>query len=135
MSDRTVTRSIESDVAPGVILSILMDPQMLPKWAPAFADMAEKDEKIGWRVTKDGRVFTLEIVVSRQSGTVDYLREIAPGKKGGAYVRVLPRPNGGSVVVMTLPVPQSTEIERVNALLSQELETLVRLGESNVGSI
>ena len=41
--------------------------------------------------------------MKQDAGTVDYLREIAPGREGGAYIRVIPRPGGGSVVVMTVP--------------------------------
>ena len=132
MSDRTVTRSVETDVEPDLILNILRDPRSIPKWVPVFADTVETDGPSGWRVIKDGRVFSLEIVVEQASRTVDYLRETAPGKKGGAYIRVLPRPNGGSVVVMTLPIPPDTEAASVTTILSQELETLVKLSKSRL---
>lgn len=56
------------------------------------------------------------------SRTVDYLREAAPGKQGGAYLRVLQRPNGGSVVVMTLPILMGSDAEKAAAILDQELQ-------------
>jgi hypothetical protein len=71
----------------------------------AFADTIEADGQNEWRLGKDGSFFRLQVVVAHSSGTVDYLREVAPGKGGGAYIRVLQGPRGGSVVVMTLPVP------------------------------
>jgi hypothetical protein len=92
MSDRTVTRSIEADVEPDVIVDVLSDAKLIPQWAPVFADAIKADGHDGWHVTKNGNMFLLQVAVSRSSRTVDYLREIAPGKRGGAYIRVLQRP-------------------------------------------
>jgi transposase InsO family protein len=130
MADRTVTRAIETDVEADVILAILKDPRLIPRWAPAFADTVEVDTKNGWRVVKDDAAFSLELVISPSSRTVDYLREIAPGKRGGAYIRVLQRPGGGSVVVMTLPVAGGANVEAVTNVLTQELKRLVALSET-----
>ena|ERR1700685_1071105 len=102
MSVRTVTQSIETPVSPDAMLEILADPGNLPKWAPGFADSVERDDQDGWRVTKGGNVFSLQVAIAQSSRTVDYLREVAPGRQGGAFLRVLPRPQGGSVIVMTL---------------------------------
>jgi len=124
---RTVTGSIESGAEPGDLLSLLADASRIPEWAPAFADRVERDDQNGWKVAKDGSVFSLHVGVERAVRTVDYLREVAPGKKGGAYLRVLPRPGGGSVVVMTLPVGAGQTAEGVTAVLNQELASLVRL--------
>jgi hypothetical protein len=129
MADRTVTRAIETDVEADVILAILKDPRHIPQWAPAFADAVEVDTKNGWRVVRDDAAFSLELVISSSSRTVDYLREIAPGKRGGAYIRVLQRPGGGSVVVMTLPVAGGANVEAVTSVLTQELKQLVALSE------
>ena len=38
MPDRTVTRAIEDDLEPDAILAVLMEPKLLPRWAPGFAD-------------------------------------------------------------------------------------------------
>jgi len=133
MTARTVTRSAETDVEPDAILEILMDPRHLPEWAPAFADTIEAHAQNEWRVTKDGSVFSLQVAVAQSSRTVDYLREVAPGKKGGAYIRVLQRPSGGSVVVMTLPVPADGNSEPVAAILDRELRELFILSEARTG--
>jgi len=130
VTTRTVTQGAETDAQPDAMLAILMDPRHIPQWAPAFADAVEADGQDGWRVRKDGSAFPFKVVAAQSSRTVDYLREIASGKQGGAYLRVLPRPGGGSVVVMTLPVPAGVNAETVSEILSQELKALIDLGES-----
>lgn len=84
-------------------MALLTQPNRIPDWAPAFADVVTGDGRSGWRATatKDGRDFSLEVVTNRDACTVDYVREVSPGKKGGAYIRAVPRPGGG--VVMTCP--------------------------------
>jgi len=101
--NRTETQSIESDAEPTAVVTLLADPTRIPDWAPAFADAVTRDDQSGWLATKSGQGFTVRVVQQRDAGTVDYLREIAPGREGGAFLRVVPRPGGGSVVVMTLP--------------------------------
>jgi hypothetical protein len=127
MPARTVTRSVETDREPDAIFEVLMDPRQIPRWAPLFADAIEGDARGGWRARKDGSVFNLKVVIAQPSRTVDYLREVAPGKVGGAHLRVLERPGGGSVVVMTLPVRAGVDAETVDRILSEELGNLVSL--------
>ncbi len=128
MSSRTVTRSIESDLEPEAILSVLNDPARLPEWAPAFADKVEHNPQSGWRVTKGGESFSVQVNVSTVAGTVDFLREMTGGKRGGAYARVFPRPMGGSVVVFTVPIAPGSDPQQVAGTLEQELTALVGLG-------
>lgn len=127
MSVRTVTESIESDADPDAALGVLADAGRIPEWAPGFADSAERSGPTSWKMSKGGALFAMEVVVGREVRTVDYLREIAPGRKAGAYIRVLPRPGGGSVIVMTLPVPQDRTAQDVTAVLRKELQSLVKL--------
>ena len=121
---RTETQSIESDAEP---LAVLADPTRIPDWAPAFADTVVVDDQSGWLATKDGRDFTVRVVTQRDSGTVDYLREVAPGREGGAFIRVVPRPGDGSVVVMTLPLAPGAEQATITATLRDELTALMNL--------
>jgi hypothetical protein len=130
MNPRSVTQSIEADVEPGTLFQLLADPRYLPDWAPNFADEVTGDEVGGWRVTKNGEVFSIRVVIATAARTVDYLREIAPGREGGAYTRVVPRLGGGSVIVMTLPVPPAGDLENVSAVLQGELAALVQLSTS-----
>lgn len=123
----TVSSSIETDASPESVLQVLSNPRRIPEWAPGFADRVEANEGGCWSVTKGDKAFPLEVVVFGPARTVDYLREVSPGKKGGAFLRVLPRPRGGSVVVMTLPVPQGASTEETARILDEELQGLTKL--------
>jgi hypothetical protein len=126
MSERTVTGSIESDVGRGALVALLADAAQLPAWAPAFADTMVRDGD-AWRATKGARDFLVQVAVHADAGTVDYLREVAPGRLGGAYLRVVPRPGAGSVVTMTLPVGDGVDPASVRATLTAELAALAAL--------
>jgi hypothetical protein len=130
VNSRTVTDSIESRTDPAILVALLADPRRSPEWAPGFADAVTEDDLSGWRATKDGNDFTFRVVARPDAGTVDYLREIAPGAEAGAYIRVIPRPGGGSVVVMTLPVAPGVERAATAATVRDELAALVSVGES-----
>jgi hypothetical protein len=108
---------------------LLADPRHLPAWAPGFAEAITGDERRGWQAVREGKSFAFRVVAARPARTVDYLREVAPGRIAGAYLRVLPGPAGGSVVVMTLPVPPGTEPAGVVATLRAELAALTGLAE------
>lgn len=127
MGSRTATQSIEGDVDPLAVLEVLTDPTRIPEWAPDFADTVAGGDQFGWRATKDGRDFTVRVVAQRDAGTVDYLREVAPGREGGAFLRVVPRPGGGSVVVITLPLAPGAEQSTITATLRDELNALIGL--------
>ena len=131
MDRRTETQSIESHIDPRGIVALLTDPSRIPDWAPAFANLVTGDNQSGWRALKSGQTFALRVVMKHDAGTVDYLREIAPGREGGAYIRVIPRPGGGSVVVMTVPLIPDTEPAAITATLRDELNTLISLASSS----
>src|SRR5581483_1996346 len=100
MSLQTVTRAAESDLQPGQVYEVLADASNIPKWAPVFADTIEGVSDSHHRVNKNGEDFDLEILVHRSAGTVDYIRDMPNGNRGGAYIRVTPHPRAGSVVTM-----------------------------------
>ena len=119
-------------MASDVLVEISKDARNLPRWAPAFADAVEAEASGApdrWQVEKDGKAFSIQAVVQEAARTVDYLREVRPGITGGAYLRVLPRLGGGSVVVMTVPVPAGGMVEETQALLSKELQALTEIGK------
>ena len=130
VDSQTETQSIESHAAPEAILALLADPSRIPEWAPAFVDAVIEDGESGWRATKGGQDSILRVVTKLNAGTVDYLREVAPGREGGAYMRAIPRPGGGSVVVVVLPLLADAERTTVAATLRDELNALVSLVES-----
>jgi hypothetical protein len=130
MPPQTVTLATESESAPSKLIKLLSEVELIPKWAPVFADSIERVDDSHCRVTKNGQVFDIEVAVNTSAGTVDYIREMSQGKRGGAYIRVTPRPLGGSSICMTVPIgPDTKEIE-VQKVLAQELDELIRLAQS-----
>lgn len=110
-------------------MAILSNPCMIPRWAPAFADEVEAEGQ-EWRVRKGDQRFVLILQSDAALQVVNYLREISPGVVGGAHLRVLPRPGGGSVIVMTLPVPADREEAGVIEILQGELKALTQLSKT-----
>jgi hypothetical protein len=49
------------------------------------------------------------------------------GKRGGAYIRVIPRPLGRSTVSMTVPIGPNTTEADVAKILEQEFTDLIKL--------
>jgi hypothetical protein len=131
MTNQTVTRAVESDTTPSLIYSKLVDASLIPQWPPVFADRVKHAQGNPFRVTKGNDTFNLDILMNESSLTVDYLRDMGNGKRGGAYIRVMPKPLGGSVVAMTVRVGPSTtpaEVATVVAtVLEQELQALLKL--------
>ncbi len=127
MSRQTVTRAIESDIEPERIYSNLANAFLIPQWAPVFADKVDHADGNAFRVIKGSDVFNLQLIANESSLTVDYLRDMAGGKRGGAYIRVMPQPSGGSVIVMTVPLGPNATPDQVAEGLEQELEALIKL--------
>jgi hypothetical protein len=130
MASQTVTRATECDFEPGIIYDALAEAGNLPKWAPVFADAVQRIGDGRYRVSKSGQAFDIEVPLNPAAGTVDYIREMANGKRGGAYLRVMPRPLGGCTIVMTVPIGPTTNESEVAKVLEQELADLVRLARS-----
>jgi hypothetical protein len=124
--DRTASGSIESDAARELVVDLLVDASRIPEWAPAFADTVARDGE-AWRATMGQSEFTFSVVAVSAAGTVDFIRELAPGQLGGAYLRVVPRPRGGCVITMTLPVRPGTDPAATRATLTAELIALEAL--------
>ncbi|QEE30705.1 hypothetical protein FTW19_23540 [Terriglobus albidus] len=127
MSLQTVTRAAESDLEPIEIYKVLADVSNLPRWAPAFADSIESTDKTHFRVTKNGDSFDMELFLHPAALAVDYIREMADHRRGGAYIRVTPRPLGGSAVIITVPIAPTTNESDVAKVLEQELAEIIRL--------
>jgi len=126
---RTETQSVESEATVVAVVALLGDPTTIPRWAPAFADSVSGDSRSGWQAAKDGRNFAVRVAVNQDAGSVDYVREVAPGREGGAYIRAVPRPGGGSVITMTLPLLPSVDPADTATTLTEELTALVALVE------
>ncbi len=127
MSVQTVTRAIESEIEPEGIYRFLAEASNIPRWAPVFADSIEHVNGAQYRVTKNGESFPLEVFLHPSARAVDYLRQMPQGRHGGAYIRVMPRPLGGSTITMTVPIGPSATEAAVAKTLEQELADLIRL--------
>ena len=129
MSDRarTATQSVEAGAHPDQVFALLSDPTRLPAWAPAFADRVERGPEGSWRVTRHTVQFELRVDARPDARTVDYLRTLGPGREGGAYVRAVPRPGGGTVITMTVPVAPDVDPADTARDVLGELRALVNL--------
>ena len=132
MPNQTVTRATESDLEPDTIYDVLADVSNLPQWAPAFADAVEREDDPHFRVTKNGAPFRMKLVLNSTAGTVDYVREMANNRRGGAYIRVTPRPLGGCVITMTVPLAPNANEADVAKTVDQELADVIRLAPTPV---
>ena len=127
MPTQTVTRSTESVVEPDRLYQVLAEVSNIPRWAPVFADSIERIDDVRCRVTRNGETFPLEVSLHPSAGAVDYIREMPNGRRGGAYIRVTPRPLGGSTIAMTVPIGPNTSESDVGKVVEQELAELVQL--------
>ena len=123
---KMLTLTVETESAPDAIFAFLTDVRRLPMWAPTFVDSVQSEEGGGWTGVRAGHSFALRAVTSEDSRTVDFLRQVAPGREGGAYIRVVDLPGGGSLVIMSVPILMR-EPEAVAATLAEELASLVAL--------
>jgi hypothetical protein len=130
MAQQTVTHATESSSNPTELFKFLSQAENIPRWAPVFADAVEHVGGSRYRVTKNGEAFEFELVANNTAGTVDYIREIPGGNRGGAYLRVTPRPLGGSSISITVPIAANTTATDVARVLEQELIDVVRLSQS-----
>ena len=94
MAPQTVTHAIEADAEPIKFFHLLAEVKNIPRWAPVFADSIEHISESRYRVRKNSEAFEMEVVTNASACTVDYIREMTNGKRGGAYIRVTPRPLG-----------------------------------------
>jgi hypothetical protein len=127
MSQQTVTRSIELPVDRAQVLSLLIDASRTPEWAPVFAEKITHVEGDRWLRRKGDRELDLILIHNEASGTVDYLRDLPTGRKGGAYLRVFDAPASGTVVTMTVPVDPDGTAEEAAKTVEDELESLRQL--------
>ena len=129
MPNQTVTRTVECNLEPLAIFGVLADPRNIPVWAPVFADTVERVDDTHYRVVKGAQSFNLDIFLHPSARAVGYVREMRGNKRGGAYIRVMPRPRGGSSIAMTVPVGSNANEVDVAKTLEQELASLIELAQ------
>lgn len=128
MPPQTTTRAAETNLEPSVIYRVLAEPSNIPRWAPAFADAIERVDG-HFRVTKIGETFDVEVVLHPSALAVDIVRSMANNRRGGAYVRVTPRPMGGSSIAITVPLAPNVDEAEAAKTLEQELADLIGLAQ------
>ena len=124
---QTVTSQIEISADSFAVFAVVADPRRLAEWAATFADRIEQFSDDQWIATKGSRLIELMIVVSESCGTVDYVRKLPTGKRGGAYIRVIDAPQAGCVVVMTVPVSPDSSPQKTSVVLDKELAAAAQL--------
>lgn len=127
---QTVTHAAESDLDPEKLYRVLAEAGNIPKWAPVFADAIERVDNAHYRVSKNGDNFSLEVFEHPSARAVDYIREMSGGRRGGAYIRVMPRPLGGSTIAITVPIGPDTTETAAAKILEQELDDLIRIASA-----
>ncbi len=132
MPSQTVTRAAESHLEPVELYKVLTDVSNIPKWAPVFADTVERIDETHFRVTKKGDTFNVEVLLHPSAGAVDYIREMPNNKRGGAYIRVTPRPRGGSSITMTVPIGPGASESDVGRRWSTNSPSLFSLRDPEV---
>jgi hypothetical protein len=131
VANQTVTRTAESDLDSSVVYQVLADPRYIPDWAPVFADSIERIDDSSFSIVKGGETFRMEASLHPSARAVDYIREMPNNRRGGAYIRVTPRPLGGSTIAMTVPVGPNTSEAEVGKTVENELASLIRLAQSS----
>jgi Polyketide cyclase / dehydrase and lipid transport len=128
---RSHTHSISIDAPVDAVLDLISDATRLPRWAPAFARSVRRDGD-AWVAEAAGGEKRIRVRVSREHGTVDYLRAgTPPGVDVGAFARVIPN-GGGAEMLFTLFFADGTperDVEDARAVVAVELQTVRALCE------
>jgi hypothetical protein len=130
---RSNTRSISIDAPPDVVLGLVSDATLLPRWAPAFARAVRPAEGDRWLIdTGEGEV-PIRVRVSREHGTVDFLLAgVPPGLEIGAFSRVVPNGQGSEYIFTRFFADAMPDIELAEqtAVVAVELQTVRALCEA-----
>ena len=127
MALQTVTKQIELMAEATAVFALIANPRLVPKWAPAFADRMDQSSAGQWIATKGDQQFAMTVEISDASRTVDYVRDLPTGRRGGAYIRIIDAPRSGCVVVMTIPIAKDLSADETSAVLESELAGLARM--------
>ncbi len=108
----------------------LADPQTLPEWTHAFRSVSDGRAMLA---TSNGSVeVRLEVIASREAGTVDWVMTFPDGSVGRAFSRLVDRGDRSSLysfVLLAPPLPlEQVEgaLAEQSRILREELATLRR---------
>ena len=132
-----LTRSISIDAPPEVVLGFVGDGGNLPRWAPAFAQGAQRDGD-HWIVDSAGAQLRIEVRASPEHGTVDFLAAGAPPERvPGVFTRVVHNGRGSEYIFTRFLPAEATgeDIDREAAVIGQELEAVRARCEAPAGGV
>jgi len=116
-----------------IVFDFVAKPENLPLWTKAFA---KADNKTAAMVTPNGELnIEMETIVSKYTGTVDWVMKMPDGSFGKAFSRISENGNGAiySFVLLAPPVPLEQLEGALSAqkiLLADELVNLKNLLEA-----
>jgi hypothetical protein len=127
---RSDTQTISIDAPPAAVLDLVGDPARLPAWAPAFAATIRPDGE-QWLVNPGPGEFAIDVRVSRELGTVDFLAAGLPaGVEVGAFSRVVA--NGkGSEFSFTQFLGPGDDLDERRAVVAAELQAVRAICEGD----
>jgi hypothetical protein len=129
ISGRAETRTISIAAPPSTVFDFVGDARNLPKWAPGFAPniSASGDE---WVVDYGTEKLRLIVRVSREYGTIDFLRAEDP--RTGGFSRVLPNGEGAEYQFTVIPPAGTPDAAVADQLknIEEELETVRKFCEA-----
>jgi uncharacterized protein YndB with AHSA1/START domain len=131
---RAETRTRAIAAPPAAVLDVVADARRLPEWAPAFARAVTPDGG-HWRVDTGAGELVIDMVVSREAGTVDLVRA-GGGTDVGARLRALAS-GGGTELLFTIIFPDGAGEDAIAAqmaVVERELETVGGLAEAAVAA-
>jgi hypothetical protein len=127
----TVTESVHFDSNAADAFRVASDASLIPSWAPDFAREIRRIRDDEWQVTRGDERFNLRVIADEESGTIDFVRHVAPGVSGGARLRIAGDLDGGCVVRMTAPITGGSTAEAVATIVRSELLALRGLVDRN----
>jgi len=127
-------QSIELAVAAGAAFKFIANPNELPNWTNAFAQIDGQRARLR---TPEGEVrIRLRVAADEAARTVDWFMTFPDGSTADAYSRLVPLASDRCVYTFTLtppPVPLEAlegAIEAQSEILEEELARLKRLLEA-----
>jgi len=119
------TLSVSVGRKPAEIYDFILDPENLPRWAPAFSQSAIKSGN-EWKVESPDGLVTIRFVERNEFGVLDHWVTMPSGQVVLNPMRVIP--NGdGSEVVFTLyqrPGMPDDKFEADAQMVASDLQTL-----------
>lgn len=105
------------------VFSYIADAARLPEWTNAFSSVSNGKAMLQ---TPNGQVeIGLDVLVSKQQGTIDWLMKFPDGSIATAYSRVSPLDSGKCAYTFVL-TPPPVPLEMLEGALEEQSKTLAK---------